>query len=219
MQEFRRYFSERYMQPFYADFLIGNTKAVEEFKERGYPESFAWSKGRLIDDAEAILNEYRESDLGNRQTKLPICVMSASRNVVPSGLDYGRSTPHKQLLKIKESETQVEARLTILDRPIQIAFFAAKEADARSLAMQFCLYVSELRNRRFYSDYTMPDGSIAQFPCVLEDNRVIPENVPTDQKNLCISTITLTFKESAPFVAENTEGLVEEVHGQLTDSR
>lgn len=208
MLELKRYFAERVMQPFHAG-VFPTTRAMGEFKERDFVNSYMWVKGRIVDDVELLLGQWRQERNENR-IALPVCLMGVRNDFTSSEANYARPMATPSLIQVEEGGAYKELQVSRLDRTVQIVFVGATEAVTRSLAMQFCLYISRPMNRRFNADYDTGDGKMDGFPCVLEDNSLMPEPVEIDQKNISIHKIDIRIHESVPFFGEEI-GVVSEV--------
>lgn len=198
IQVFQRYFTERFMQPFYAS-LYPNTKALTEFKARGFQHCFMWTSSRMADDIEGILAQWREEKHQGR-SDLPICLMAIRRDSMPTTASFAKQISQPVPVELQDDDGQLYGmRMAIMDRTVQVAFVGASFSDTDSLAVQFCLFAAG--NRRFYTSHDL-DGASYTFPCVLESNELMPEHVDSGQKNICIHKVDLLAHESIPLITD-----------------
>ena len=221
LKEFEIAFASKYLQGYY-NRLIPHTKGTTDFKNRGFKHAFAYAQGRLVDDAEAMLSEYRKNDNDTpRRAPLPMILVGVGRDYTPTTGDYSRIRGDIQTIKLpheKDDNKLREMTVEVGERKVQVVFIASNEPTARDLSMQFCLWCAAFKNRRFYADYDI-HGHSYPFSCVLEDPNIFASNVDTEQKNLVMQTVDLTFRETIPFVSDTfTEG-VKEITETNNDTR
>jgi len=199
IQVFQQYFTERFMQPFYAS-LYPNTKALTDFKARGFQHCFMWASSRMVDDIEGILAQWRAEKHQGR-SDLPICLMAIRRDSMPVTASFAKQVNQPVAVAFPDDavDTLHGMRMAIMDRTVQVAFVGATHSDSDSLAVQFQLFAAG--NRRFYTSHEL-NGESYTFPCVLETNELMPESVDSGQKNISIHKVDLLVHESIPLITD-----------------
>lgn len=182
--------------------IIPTTDAAQAFINRGFTGSVKWAAGRMIDDAEAMLESYRRNEnetAVNANSRLPVVLAAMARDYTPTTGDWGgRQVPRRLVALTDEPNASVYGYAqSAHDVRVQVAFFAAEEATARNLANQFCWFIGQPVNRRFITKYQWGQYEL-EIPVMLETPDVIITNAAGEQKNLVIMTVDLTFKVVVP---------------------
>lgn len=188
-----------YMAQWYRG-LYGDTKAVQEFIDRGFAHSCQWASGRMVDDAEAMLAAYRKNDNApqGRNTLLPVVLVGIAKDYTPTGADWGGRQVDRQMVQIVEGGSVYGYRQAMYETRVQVVIIAAEEASAKSLAAQFCWFVGVIRNRRFKAAHQFGQYTV-EMPVVIENPDTIFMNVATEQKNMTILAGDLTLKAQIPY--------------------
>lgn len=191
-----------YMGRWFTGF-IPTTDAAQAFVARGFTSSVKWAAGRMIDDAEAMLESYRRNENAtavNSNSRLPIIIAAMARDYTPTTGDWvGKQVPRHLVALTDEPNASVYGYAqSAHDVRVQVAFFAAEEATARNMANQFCWFIGQPVNRRFntryqWGQYTLENQVMLETPDVIVTNAGGGE-----QKNLVILTVDLTFKVTVP---------------------
>jgi len=198
LKEFELAFAD-YMQGF-KDQFIPHTRACLDFKSRELKDSAVYAQGRLVDDAEGMIAQWRRNDNNDKSSKLPIMIVGLGRDYTPSTGDYARIRGDAITVQLPHNDNKHrEMRAMVADRKIQVLVVASNEPTARNIGAQFALWVSAFKNRRIYPKYEL-DGVFYKFPAVIEDPNVMVSNVDSGQKNLVMMTIDLTFREQFPLI-------------------
>jgi hypothetical protein len=193
-----------YMRRFY-DGLVPTTKALEEYTARGFERSCAWAPARMVDAVEDMLASWRRNlnaatDTPSSTAFLPVILVAMAKDYVPTGRDFGRQIPERVDLAFpSDAENRnFKVRLIRGDIRTQIAFIAADEPTAKSLAAQFDLFVDNIVNRRFDVPYTFEGLDTGRWPVVIESPEVLISSIATEAKNLTLLAGDLTLKASIP---------------------
>lgn len=194
----------RYLNAYYNQ-LIPTTKAMESYIARGFSKSVVWGPGRQVDDADDMLSSYRKNDndlAPGLNSHLPIIIVAMSRDLIPA-LDWGArdaanavdvvlpNDPKARVFKLRYVQGEIRT---------QLAFFAADEPTARSLAMQFSAFVADFGNRSFKCPYRFAGVDFEQG-CMIETPDVFINHTPNDQQNICILSMDLTLRVSVPLLS------------------
>ncbi len=193
-----------YLCAWYAK-LAADTPAMDEYINRGAAQAIAWAPDRLVDAADEMLDAYRRNDNEGppgHKSKFPMVLVGMSRDYTPTPGDRGRQMA-RQLIKINDDAPNNPAsiygyRQAMGDKRTQIVIFAAESATATSLAAQFSLFIADVANRRFYADFVWGEYT-ARMPITLETPDIQFNEVPTDEKNICILAADLNFTITTPF--------------------
>ena len=212
MKEFEKAFGD-YIKGF-KDQFVPHTRACLDFKQRELKDSAVYAQGRLVDDAEGMIAEWRKNDNNEKSTKLPIMIVGMGRDYTPSTGDYARIRGDAITVQLPHSDKFHEMRAMVADRKVQVLVVASNEPTARNISAQFALWVSAFENRRIYPKYEL-DGVFYKFPAVIEDPNVMVSNVDSGQKNLVMMTIDLNFREQFPLVYAESEKIKEIVETNI----
>lgn len=198
----------RYLGRWYED-LIPTTKAMRDYIDRGLAKSIVWGPGRQVDNADDMLSSYRKNDndlAPGLNSHLPIVIIAMSRDLIPA-LEWGRSQGNVQDVIFPEDPKgrAFKLRQVLGEIRLQLAFFAADEPTARSLAMQFEMYISDAGNRRFMCPYRFA-GFDFEWPCMIETPDVFINHTPNEQINMCILSMDLTLRVTVPLASGPRDG-------------
>jgi hypothetical protein len=180
-----------------------DTRPLQEYVARDLQNAVVLAPGRMIDQVEEMLSKYRVNDNGpgpSTNSQLPVIILALAKDVTPSGGEYGRSIgedvdisipgdPHQRVFKLRQ---------LAVDQRAQVVFVAADEPTAKSMAMQFLLYVSTIGNRRFNAMYNFA-GFTHAWPVTLESSDVLAINMQNDQKNLTTLAMDLQLRTMIPY--------------------
>lgn len=194
--------------------VYGDTQAVTEFVGRGVGKAIKWVPGRMIDDAQAMLQSYQRDQQGEHgvNAKLPVVLVAASRDYMPLSGDWGaRSLPRIEgVFSVAEGAVEGEARSWYGMRTaqhqvrVQVVIIAPEKYSARSLAAQFDIFVRNPDNRHLV--VTHPFGQYrVDAPAVIED----PETVflvAGEAKSMTVLAGDFTLKATTPYFDAPREG-------------
>jgi hypothetical protein len=203
-----------FMTEFYNS-LVPTTKPMTEYLARGVGKSIAWAPSRMIDAAEEMLASWQRNDTDSAPTqpaKLPAIIVAMAKDYIPTGRDYTRQVTDSEWMIMPDDakERAFGLRAIAGDIRVQIAFFAADEPTAKSLAAQFCLFLDRIHNRSFNSVYTFA-GINSDWPVQIESPDSPVSNAQSQSKNVTILVADLTLKAEiplfdAPKVGEYNDG-------------
>lgn len=199
-----------FMQRFHAQ-LVADTPAMAEFAARDFAQSVVWAPGRMIDQAEDMLNAWRKNDTSGQtqpRTRIPILVAAMGKDFMPAPNEYVRGMSDSFLPVTIPGDTKNRVfymRGVVADIRTQVAIFAPEEGTARSIAMQLHLFASAMSNRRFYATYKLA-GLPDKWPVVFDLPDLNAVNAPTDVKNLTIMTVDITLRATVPMLVKPAPG-------------
>ncbi len=197
-----------YMGQFYES-LVADTPAMQEFIARGLSKSIVWVPGRMVDDVEAMLAEWRKNDNDKSSSKpggapglssmLPVVMVGMSKDFTPAMADFGPavgtaidvanpSDPHGRAFRL---------RLSVNEYRAQVVIVAPEPHTAHSIAMQFHLWANGAGGRRF-KHWHEHAGVRHDFPAVLEEIDLGAVDGKSDQKNLTILLVDLNIRATVP---------------------
>lgn len=203
----------RYLERFHAQ-LLADTPAMREFVGRPFASACVWAPGRMIDQANEMLESWRKNDTSQAsqaRTALPVMVASMSKDFMPAPPDFTRGMSDDFLPVMIPGDAKERVfymRAVVADIRTQVAIFAPEEGTAKSIAMQMHLFASALPNRRFTSAYRLA-GVNDQWPVVLELPDLNAVAAPTDVKNLTILTVDLQLRATIPMLVRPTPDLAD----------
>lgn len=201
----------RYLWLFYSDYLIADTRALAEFRARGFSKSAVWAPGRMVDQVEEMLSSWRKNDNEGTDTphpKLPVIIAAMSKDYMPAPAEFGRQVlnPIDVMLPDDPKRRVFKMRAVTADIRTQVAICAPEEPTARSIAMQLQMFAGATENRRFYSTYRFA-GMDDQWPVVLETPDIQAINVPVGEaKNLTILTVDFQMRATVPMLLAPVTG-------------
>lgn len=201
----------RYLGRFYSDFLIADTPALAEFRQRGFAKSAVWAPGRMVDQVEEMLSSWRKNDNDDSDTphpKLPVMIAAMSKDYIPAPADYGRPmlNPVDVILPQDPKRRVFKMRSVIADIRTQVAIMAPEDPTARSIAMQLQAFAGATENRRFHSVYRLA-GMDDHWPVSLETPDIQGISTPTgDAKNLTILTVDFQLRATVPMLQAPATG-------------
>lgn len=192
----------RYMGAYF-DQLVPTTKAMRDYVQRELKRSIVWGAGRQVDSADDMLESYRKNDNTGQpgiSSTLPIIIITLARDMIPA-LEWGRNqgNPFDVIFPEDPKGRVFKLRTIHGETRAQVVFIAADEPTARSMAMQFALFVSEFSRRRFRNDYRFA-GFDFQWPTMIETPDIFQNHSPNEQKNICILSQDLTLRLSVPLI-------------------
>lgn len=197
-----------YMGQFYAQ-LVADTPAMEEYVVRGLFKSIVWVPGRMVDDVQGMLDEWRKNDNhrdGGRPTGapglssfLPVMLVGMAKDFSPSPPDWGvpvggaieigsPADPHARMYKLRTMTSDYRAQVVII---------APEAHTAHSLALQFNLWANSAGGRRF-KHWHEHAGIQHDFPAMLDEIDLGAVDAKVEQKNLTILLIDLNIRATIP---------------------
>lgn len=198
----------RYLARFHAQ-LLADTPAMREFVARPFDKACAWAPGRMIDQANDMLDAWRKNDTSQAAQgtpMLPVMLVAVSKDFMPSPPDFtrGLSDAYLPVMIPGDAKNRVfYMRAVVADIRTQVAIFAPEEATAKSIAMQLHLFASALPNRRFNASYRL-SGVDDVWPVVLELPDLNAVASPTEVKNLTILTVDIQLRATIPMLVRPT---------------
>jgi hypothetical protein len=200
-----------YMREWYAG-LYATTNGMTEFVARGHEKSLMWAPGRMVDAAEEMLASYMRntnSNVPGANSLFPIVLIAQAKDYMPTGADWGGRQVSRKEVAIEDDEgsSVYGYRQAMGDLRSQVVIAATEDATAKSLAAQFCLYVGDISNRRFYANFTFGEYTIP-MPVMIENPDIMFMEVKTDAKNMTMLAADVDLKITVPFFdapAENDE--------------
>lgn len=180
--------------------LYADTPALQEFKSRQVAQAIHWAPSRMIDAAEAMIEQYRKNLNGEKgaSTKLPAVLVASDDDFVGTGADWGGHHTERQLLQIEEGGSWYGYRQLMHDRRFQVVIAASESDTAKSIAAQLSAYMKDLKNRYFDARYTFGQYTVPAA-IQLETNRIDWMLVKTgDTKNLKVLAADIAVKCVVP---------------------
>lgn len=201
-----------YMKKWYNG-IYPDTKAVQEFVQRGLERSVVWAPDRMVDLAEDMLKSYQKntnvSDGGSvkhgKNALFPIVILAMARDYIPAGPDQGGRQVGRRLVRLIEDGSIYGYRQAMGEIRTQIVIMAPESGTARSLASQFSLFVGEIPNRRFKVKHKWGQYQIT-MPCMLEIPDIVFSAVQSESPNMVILAADVTLKAVIPYLDAPKEG-------------
>lgn len=205
----------RYLRGFYA-FAKPTTASMKEWLGRGVDRAIARGPGRQVDDSDGLLESFRKNDNSGQpgtSASIPALIFAVSRDLTVAN-DWGRSSfVGDQPIKFPQDEQGRQFRIRYMQGDVraQIVVFAGDDDTLRSIVYQLQMFISGRYNigtdvepfwaggRTFMCDYKVADF-IHKQPCQIETPDFLLANIPTNQKNLVLSSIDITLRVTVPIV-------------------
>lgn len=200
-----RYGYARWLDAFHR-YFAPTTRATEEWVQRDLATAIVMAPGRMVDSAEDMMAAWRKNDNTGQpgmSSHLPVVITALAKDYVPAGGEYSRQLAREVDFTIPDDPKARVFRLRQIqgDRRAQLLFVAPEEASARSMALQFCQWITDFHWRRFTVPYEFA-GMVHEWPVVLETPDVMPQAVDLGQKNITGLVVDLNLRETIPvFVA------------------
>lgn len=190
-----KYAFGRYLER-YHQFLAPTTQAASEWMQRQYSKSVVVAQGRMIDDAESLLAEYRKT--GN--PALPIIIVCFDKEPLDIQGNFSRQVADAQWVQLPMDDKGRFFRMRQIqqERRVQLAFVAADEPTAHCIAVQFArTFIEQTGNDRMQAKYRLL-GQELDFPIMIMRDNVELSNAAPEEKNLTILTLDLQLRETIP---------------------
>jgi hypothetical protein len=192
-----------YMGRFYAS-LVADTPAMTEYIARGLKNAIVWVPGRMIDQVELMVVEWRKNDNTGKpglSSTLPVTFVAMAKDFTPVLPEYSIAigTPIDVSFPDDPLQRAYKARSSANEYRAQVVFAAPEVHTAHSLAMQFNLWANGYDGGRHFKARYPFAGIDHEFPAVLEAVDMGAVNTPTGQdKNLTILVADLTIRATVP---------------------
>lgn len=209
-----------YLQRFHAELSI-DTPELREFAARDFAQTLVIAPGRMIDQADKMLEAWRANDnTGEAQPRspLPIMVLALSRDFIPVAPDGGgRPVADKTAVRIPSDPKHrlFELRTASVEIRAQIVFAASEPMTAQSMAMQLHMFASQSHRRSFPARYMLA-GMVEEWPVMIESADIISVTSPTDATNITVLAADLTLRATIPMLSAPRLGSPD-ADGQGTD--
>ncbi len=198
-----------FLQGFYRD-VAPTTRALQEFRQRGFAQCVALAPSRMVDQVSAMLGAWQRNDSAQAPTrppKLPALVVAVAKDYTPASRDFTTqiADPVDVSFPADGKQRYFQMKLIAGELRAQLAIMASDEPTAKSLAAQFLLYLDSPANRSFVARYPFA-GFDHEYPVQIEapDNPAM--SIETDARNLTLLAIDLTLKVSVPLFLAPGEG-------------
>lgn len=192
----------QYMAGFYSS-IIPTTKSLNEFVARGLDKSIVWAPARMVDAVEDMIATWQKNDPDGMPTqppKMPVIIVAMAEDYVPTMRDYTRQVSEQPYLIIPDDTKERAFKVQVVagDIRAQVVMAAHDEPTAKSLASQFCLYLDNIENRRFFSHFSFAGMNDLEWPVQIESPDVPAMSIKTDVKNMTVLACDVTLKASVP---------------------
>lgn len=210
LNEFHRYF-------------VPTTAATREWAARPLKTAMALAPGRMVDAAEDMMASWRKNDNTGKEgisSHLPIVITALAKDYVPTGGEFSRQLAREVDFTIPEDPKMRNFKLRQIqgDRRVQLLFVAPEEASARSMALQFCQWVTDHEWRRFTVPYEFA-GFVHEWPVMLETPDVMPQSIDLGQKNITALVVDINLRETIPVFMAPKPGEPNDGQGDPSDPK
>lgn len=190
-----------------ADFrqwIMADTADLRHWQSRALPEAIRACPGRMIDDAESMLAEWRQNQnvAGKPGSTALLPVMLTAFEPVASVPDVSSIRGVADWIEVQiPSDTQgrtVQMRTIPTAIRAQIAIFTATPHSAFTLATQFCAYLTSEKKRQLPMRVHFGAGLYDDWQLTVLDNSLIPSRIQSDAKNLSIVAVDVVLNGLVP---------------------
>lgn len=187
--------------------LYGEMPGVKAFKARAPAEALKWAPSRMIDEAEKMLEQYRQNTNGpkGKSSLFPVVIVAPDDDFIGTGADWGGAHTERTELQIWEGGSWYGHNLVMHDRRFQVVIAANEGDTAKALAAQLSAFIKKVSNRYFNATYTFGQYQVPG-PIQMETNRIDWMAVKTDAKNMKILAADITVKCQVPHFDAPGEG-------------
>lgn len=182
------------------------SKHAHAWKTRPFSQAVGGCRAKLVDDAEAMLTEWRKNEnadvSGGSTAFIPVMLTAIAAIEVPPDVGQVMGVPYwlNATLPDDPEQREVQIRTVPASYRAQIAYFSTNPHDASSIANQFCAYMTDDSKRRFQVSYELSGGLIDQWDMTVLENNLFPSDSPTEVKNMYIFTVDVTMVGLIPHV-------------------
>lgn len=193
------HYLKRWRDGVYPDYA--DTKAVKAFMDKPLSDAVKWTAGRMVDDAQAMLEAYQKNENGpkGQTTLFPVLLLAMDDTLMGTGADWGGDQTGRTMQQIEEGGSWYGHKQMMADRRLQMVIIASEGGSAQSLAAQLSSFIKEPSNRYFNAVYQFGQYNVP-VPQTLESVRIDWSDVkPDGLKNIKILVADLTLKCTIPF--------------------
>lgn len=182
------------------------TQHAHNWKTRPFSQAVGGCRAQLVDDAEAMLTEWRineNADVeGGSTAFIPVMLTAIASIEVPPDVGQIMGVPYllNSMIPNDPLEREVQLRTIPAAWRAQIAYFSTNPHDAQSIANQFCAYMTDDAKRRFQVSYDLGGGFVDQWDIMVLENNLFPSDAPNESKNMSIFTVDVTMIGLVPHV-------------------
>jgi hypothetical protein len=190
-----------YMAGYHASIVPG-TQSMQEFASRPLAQSIAWVPGRIVEDVEAIIAEWRKNDNTGEpglSSLLPVVLIGLSKDFLPVLPEFGIAVAETHFA-FPDDELQRAYKVSTVTNEYrgQLVFIAAEVATAHSLMLNFNRWTTRgPLGRRFKCEYEFA-GFKTQWPAVFEAIDYGAVDAKTEQTNLTVLVADFTLRATVP---------------------
>ena len=178
------------------------TEHAYAWKMRQFSQAIAGAKSTIIDDAESILTEWRKNQNADVEkgtsTFIPVMITAIAPIQMPPDMSQVVGVPYWCDAAVGDTKVQFRTIKTAIKA--QAVYFSTNPHDAKSISDQFCAYFDDDSKRRFEVDFLIGDTEKMPFKFTIVENLLMPDNIPTEAKNLYIVSIDVIMVGVVPHV-------------------
>jgi hypothetical protein len=180
-----------------------DTPELVDWKTRPLEKAIRITTGRMIDDSMGMLAEWRaHGESKSSEAFMPVVLFAVENSVTMPDRSQVNGVYEWRSVSIPSdaSKRTVQIRALPAAYRVQVAFFSDSPHAAVSLAAQLMGYLNNEINRTIPCRFTFADGVSDEWSFRVLDNSLFPSRVPTEQQNLAIITVDITFSGMVPQV-------------------
>lgn len=187
----------------FKEWLMADTKPLQDWKTR--QRSIKACQGKLIDDAEAMLKQFRTK---SQDDFLPVMLVAIAKIATPPDVSLLRAIPYlKDGIVENDSKTRhIKFRAIPMSYRVQFAFISPDSDSSSSLLAQFSAFMQDDFNRRFEVEYHLAPDLKSQWAMTVFDNSLYPDRAFVEQDNLEIGLLDFTIGGYIPQVVGLNHG-------------
>lgn len=181
----------------FKNWLMADTKPLQQWKNR--KGSIKACSGRLIDDTEAMLKQFRtKSD----ENIIPVMLVAIAKITTPPDPSLLRAIPYMRdgVVESDDKLRHIKFRAIPMSYRVQLAFVSPDSDSSSSLMAQFNAYMQDDFKRRFEVEYYLAKDLKTKWVMTVFDNSLYPDRAFVEQDNLEIGLVDFTIGGYIPQV-------------------
>lgn len=202
----------------FKNWLMADTKPLQNWKQR--KGSIKACSGRLIDDVEAMLKQYRTKSEDNF---LPVMLVAIAKITTPPDASLLKPMPALKdgMIEDDEKKRHIKFRTIPMSYRVQLAFVSPDSDSSSSLMAQFSAFMQDDFNRRFEVEYHLAEDLKTNWVMTVFDNSLYPDRAFVEQDNLEIGLVDFTMAGYIPQVVglHTTDTLIDNGQAFFDDTK
>jgi hypothetical protein len=182
---------------------IPDTDDGAAWQSKPIGQAIVAAKGRLVDDAEAMLAIWRQNTVAGAagsSAYLPVMITAFEAGGSIPELSSLRSmpTPEDIIVGTDDLGQVLKMRTLAMGIHAQVVIFAPNPHCALSITTQFITYLQSDQKRRVPLKFDLGNGLIDDWDMTIFDNALYPSRIPSEAENISIVAIDVMLGGLVP---------------------